>query len=108
MRVAVVAPGSMGAAVGRRLREGGAEVLTALEGRSAASRERAAAAGMVAVSGERLAEVDFVLSIVPPAAAPLFAERMAEWLGSARSKALFVDCNAVSPETVERIARTIG
>jgi 3-hydroxyisobutyrate dehydrogenase-like beta-hydroxyacid dehydrogenase len=63
---------------------------------------------MVAVPGERLAEADFVLSIVPPAAAPVFAERMAEWLGSARSNALFVDCNAVSPETVGGIARTIG
>src|SRR6516165_3617512 len=103
MRVAVVAPGSMGAAVGRRLRERGAEVLTTLEGRSAASCERAAAAGMVAVPDERLAEADFVLSIVPPAAALAFAARMGGWLESARSKALFVDCNAVSPETVARI-----
>jgi 3-hydroxyisobutyrate dehydrogenase-like beta-hydroxyacid dehydrogenase len=62
---------------------------------------------MVAVPDERLAEADFVLSIVPPAAALAFAARMGGWLESARSKALFVDCNAVSPETVARIARTV-
>jgi 3-hydroxyisobutyrate dehydrogenase-like beta-hydroxyacid dehydrogenase len=62
---------------------------------------------MVAVSEAELADADFVLSIVPPAAALPFAERMAERLRSAGGRALFVDCNAVSPETVGRIAQTI-
>jgi L-threonate 2-dehydrogenase len=105
--VAVVAPGSMGAAVGGRLAANGVEVLTALEGRGEASRERARAAGMKAAADAELAEADFVLSIVPPAVAPAFAERMALALRNARRKAVFVDCNAVSPETVRRIADTI-
>ncbi len=105
--VAVVAPGSMGAAVGGRLAASGVEVLTALEGRGEASRERARAAGMKAVAESQLAEADFVLSIVPPAAALPFAERMAPWLRAARRKPVFVDCNAVSPATVRRIAGTI-
>ncbi len=106
--VAVVAPGSMGAAVGERLAANGVEVLTALEGRGPASRERARAAGMRAVPDTQLAEADFVLSIVPPAAARPFAERMAEPLRRANRKAVFVDCNAVSPATVQRIAETIA
>ncbi|MGB6452308.1 MAG: DUF1932 domain-containing protein [Steroidobacteraceae bacterium] len=105
--VAVVAPGSMGAAVGGRLAANGVEVLTALEGRGEASRERARAAGMKAAADSELAEADFVLSIVPPAVALAFAERMAPFLRNARRKPVFVDCNAVSPETVRRIADTI-
>ncbi len=106
--VAVVAPGSMGAAVGGRLAANGVEVLTALEGRGEASRERARAAGMKAAADSELAAADFVLSIVPPAAALPFAERMAPFLRSARRKPVFVDCNAVSPETVRRIADTVA
>lgn len=109
--VAIVAPGSMGAAVGARLAASGVEVLTTLEGRSAASRERARLAGIVAVPERDLAQADFVLSIVPPGAALAFAERAASWLASAapaaRRKPVFVDCNAVSPATVARIAARI-
>jgi L-threonate 2-dehydrogenase len=106
--VAIVAPGSMGAAVGATLAANGIEVLTLLEGRSAASRERARTARMTSVREPQLAEADFVLSIVPPAAALPFAEHAATWLASARRKPVFVDCNAVSPTTVQRIAGTVG
>ena len=41
--VAIIAQGMMGAGIGRRLHESGAEVRTLLRGRSAASTERAAA-----------------------------------------------------------------
>ncbi len=106
--VAIVAPGSMGAAVGERLVANGVEVLTVLEGRGEASRERARAAGMKAIEDSRLAQADFVLSIVPPAAALPFAERVAMRLRSAPRPPVFVDCNAVSPATVRRIADAIG
>lgn len=102
--VAILAPGTMGAAVGARLASRGVEVLTALEGRSSASRERARAAGMTGVAEEQLAAADYLLSIVPPAIALAFAERMAATLGRARRKPIFVDCNAVSPATMRRIA----
>ncbi len=105
--VAVVAPGSMGAAVAERLVANGVEVVTALDGRGQASRERASAAGMKAVADSQLAEADFVLSIVPPAAALPFAERVAPHLRRSCRKPVFVDCNAVSPQTVQRIAGTI-
>ncbi|MEI9985679.1 MAG: NAD(P)-binding domain-containing protein [Aliidongia sp.] len=106
--IAVVAPGSMGAAIGRRLVERGAEVRTALAGRSAATRARAAAAGMVAAEPSGLAEAGFILSIVPPGEALALAESLVPVLTQATHKPLYVDCNAVSPDTVARIATVIA
>src|SRR5690348_16985113 len=106
--VAVVAPGNMGAAVGQRLREGGARILTCLDGRSAASAARAAEAGMEPVTLARLAEAEIVLSIVPPGSALALADGLSQMLASAARKPVYVDCNAVSPETVSRIAGIIA
>jgi 3-hydroxyisobutyrate dehydrogenase-like beta-hydroxyacid dehydrogenase len=106
--VAIVAPGSMGAGVAQCLAAQGAKVLTALTGRSAASAERARTAGMQAVSDRELAEADFVLSIVPPGDALALAERLAGVLGAANKKPIYVECNAVSPGTVGRIAAVIA
>jgi 3-hydroxyisobutyrate dehydrogenase-like beta-hydroxyacid dehydrogenase len=105
--VTIVAPGNMGAAIGRRLADNGVRVLTSLAGRSAASARRAEAAGMHAVDDEALVQSDLILSIVPPADAIAFAERMAPDLAAAAAKPAFVDCNAISPETVARIAEII-
>ena len=44
--IAIIGAGAMGSGVGRRLHENGARVLALLDGRSNASRERAAVAGM--------------------------------------------------------------
>ncbi|MEP7244167.1 MAG: DUF1932 domain-containing protein [Gammaproteobacteria bacterium] len=106
--VAIVAAGSMGAAVGRRLVEHGVKVLTLLAGRSARSEARATAAGMVGVSVEALVDADLLLSIVPPANALSFAEQTAFALKSAKKKTVFVDCNAVSPATVRHIQAVIA
>src|SRR6266705_1709011 len=53
--VAIIAQGSMGSAVARRLAENGVEVLTSLAGRSAASAARAREAGMRTVADEEAA-----------------------------------------------------
>jgi len=106
--VAIVAPGNMGAALGQRLTENGVRVLTTLAGRRAATVARAAAAGMSDVALDRLAEAEIVLSILPPAQALPFAEQMAPLLLAAERKPVFVDCNAVSPETVRRIGAVVA
>ena len=106
--VAVIAPGMMGAAVGKRLTDHGLKVLTSLQGRSAETRERAQAAGMVAASDEEIAATDFILSILPPGDAVALAQRFAGALSASNSKPVYVDCNAVSPPTVERIAAAIA
>lgn len=107
MTVAIAAPGNMGAAVAARLRRGGASVITSLDGRSSASVARAGAAGMVAVGDDEFAEADFVLSIVPPKEALPFAIRLAPVLDSASRKPVYIDCNAVSPESAISIGRLI-
>ena len=106
--VAVIAPGMMGAAVGKRLADHGLKVLTSLKGRSAETTARAKAAGMVSASDEEIAATDFILSILPPGDAVALAQRFAPALTASNSKPVFVDCNAVSPPTVERIASAIA
>src|SRR5215470_3924979 len=76
--IAVIAPGAMGGAIAARLHENGGVVHTVLAGRSAASRRRAEAAGMVAEPDDTtlVAKVELVLSIVPPGDALTLAERL--------------------------------
>ena len=106
--IAVIAPGNMGAAVGQRLTQRGARVVTVLDGRSAATVARAEAAGLVQVVETALAEVDFVLSIVPPGAAVALAERLSDTLAHTERKPVYVDCNAVSPETATAIGAIVA
>src|SRR5258706_14003524 len=108
--IAVVAQGSMGAGVGKRLDESGADVRTLLSGRSAASAERAKAAGMKAVADEAalLTGADIFLSILPPDQAEPLAQRLAPALKALAQKPVYVDCNAISPQTALRIADIIA
>jgi 3-hydroxyisobutyrate dehydrogenase-like beta-hydroxyacid dehydrogenase len=105
--VAIVAPGMMGAAVGKRLVDHGLRVLTSLDGRSAETAMRTAAAGMQPASDEEIAAGDFILSILPPGDAVALARRFAPALTASNSKPVYIDCNAVSPATVEHIAAAI-
>jgi len=106
--VAVIAPGAMGAAVGRRLTDHGLKVLTSLKGRSAETVKRAEAARMVAASDEEIAATDFILSIIPPGDAIALAQRLAPALTASNSKPIYVDCNAIAPPTLERVAATVA
>ena len=105
--VAVIAPGMMGSAVAKRLTSSGAEVLTLLTGRSAATVSRAKSAGMVAASREQVAAADFILSIVPPGEAFTLAEGLVPAIRASERKPIYLDCNAVSPETVLRIDHVV-
>jgi 3-hydroxyisobutyrate dehydrogenase-like beta-hydroxyacid dehydrogenase len=108
--IGVIAQGMMGSGVGRRLRESGADVRTLLSGRSPESAERAKAAGMVAAADERelLAGSDFFLSILPPAEAEPLARSLAPTLTALDRKPVYIDCNAVSPQTAIRIGEIIA
>ncbi len=106
--VAVIAPGMMGAAVGGRLVENGLKVLTSLTGRSADTVARAKKYGLTSASDEEIAGSDFILSILPPGDAVALAQRFAPALTASNSKPVYVECNAVSPPTTERVAAVIA
>jgi L-threonate 2-dehydrogenase len=108
--IAVVAQGMMGSGVGKRLSERGAEVRTLLSGRSAASADRARAAGMKPAADEKalLDGADFVLSILPPGEAENLARQLAPALSGLAKKPVYVDCNAISPQTAERVAAIVA
>ena len=107
--VAVVSPGDMGHAVGRTLGAQGFRVVTALQGRGEGSRARAARAGMTDLGtlDALVGEADVVLSILPPAAAPGLADEMAAAIERTGRTPLYVDCNAISPETMAGIAERL-
>ncbi|HEY3224667.1 MAG TPA: DUF1932 domain-containing protein [Pseudolabrys sp.] len=105
--VAIIAPGNMGAGIGRRLSENQVTVLTSLAGRSAESVKRAREAGMQAAEDRAVAEADFLMSIIPPGEALALAQRLAPVLSAANSKPVYVECNAVSPATMLRIADVV-
>jgi len=106
--VAVIAPGNMGAAVAKRLSEHKVTVLTSLSGRSEASAKRARDAGMQGVDDRKLVEVDYLISIVPPGDALALAKRLSGALTAANKKPIYVECNAVSPQTTNQIAEVIA
>jgi len=105
-RIAILATGDMGHAVGRALGEHGHEQITCLTGRSERSRGLAEIGGFrdIADLKKLVGEADMVLSILPPAAAIGLAGEVAWAMRAAASYPVFVDCNAVSPATVRRIA----
>ena len=107
--VAIIAQGMMGAGVGRRLHKSGAEIRTLLSGRSAKSAERARAAGMQPAADQQalLAGADFFLSILPPDEAEALARQLAPSLEALDRKPVYVDCNAVSPQTALRVGEAI-
>jgi len=106
--VAIIAAGAMGSAVAARLSENGVTVVTSLAGRSDASAKRAREAGMKDADDREIAEADFLLSIVPPGEGLALAQRLTPVLQAANRKPVFVDCNAVSPGTVEQIAKVVA
>lgn len=107
-RIAAIGFGAMGGAIASALRQAGAEVISPLQGRSAETRQRAAAAGIQNVDLTAVAEAELILSIVPPSEAPGVARQVAEVIKNSSSSALFVDCNSVSPNTMATIANSFG
>lgn len=102
--IGLLHPGEMGAAVGAALRARDHAVLWASAGRSAATAERAARAGLEdAGTVEELARrCEVILSVCPPHAAVEVARPLGGFTG------IYVDANAVSPATAQAIARLVG
>ena len=107
--IGVMSPGDMGQAVAFQLKQGGFAVHTALDGRSARSKALASEAGLIDVGSidKLVATCDVVLSIMNPAAALEFAQLAARAIAAGHGKPLFVDCNAISPATLQAIEAAI-
>jgi 3-hydroxyisobutyrate dehydrogenase-like beta-hydroxyacid dehydrogenase len=101
--IGVLHPGEMGAAVAHCLTGHGQRVVWAADGRSAATAERAQAAGLADVGtlAGLARQAGVIFSICPPHAALAVAEAAAGFGG------LFVDANAISPATARRVAAVI-
>ncbi|MFB6790247.1 DUF1932 domain-containing protein [Streptomyces olivaceus] len=100
--VGILHPGSMGAAVAACAATNAGAALWCETGRSTASAERAAQAGLtsVATMTELLDRSDIVISLCPPAA----AEDLARDVAGHGFAGVFVEANAINPERVQRIA----
>ncbi len=107
-RIAIIGMGAMGSAIGAALRSAGAEVTTYLGGRSPETRERTKALGIQEVDLASLVGADIILSIVPPAQALSVAHDVAGVMSRSTPSAFFVDCNAISPETMSAVANAFG
>lgn len=108
-RVGILSPGDMGGATGGQLRNHGIEVYTCLEGRSDLTRRIAAEAGFVHTSSlDKLVETaDLLLSILVPSQAAGLAEQVAAAMTRTGATPVFADCNAIAPQTVEKIGAMI-
>lgn len=108
--IAILMPGDMGAAVGAALRRHGHEVVTCLAGRSARTRALAERAGLRDLGSLEavVGAAEMVLSILPPAAALAQAEAVARAMRAAGRTPVYVDCNAISPMTMRRVAEAVA
>jgi 3-hydroxyisobutyrate dehydrogenase-like beta-hydroxyacid dehydrogenase len=107
--VAVLAPGDMGHAAAAVLKANGLRVVTCLGGRSARTRALAAAAGVEDLADDvaLVRAADALLAILVPAQAGALAARIAAALRGAGTDLLYVDCNAIAPQTACEVGRIV-
>lgn len=103
--VALLHPGNMGATIGAAAATSGARVIWVSPQRSQATQERAKRAGLVDVKNltDAVRESEVILSVCPPDAALELAQSVA----AENFTGIYVDANAVSRETAERIGATV-
>jgi 3-hydroxyisobutyrate dehydrogenase-like beta-hydroxyacid dehydrogenase len=110
LTIGIVSPGAMGSAVGAAYAAGGARVLATVDGRSARTRELAAAAGLELLPGldDVVRHADVVLSIVPPEHALVVADEIGASARRVDSDPLVADLNAIAPATARELARRLA
>src|SRR5947207_5617018 len=108
--IGIISPGDMGHALGAVLVQHGLRVLTSLQGRSPRTVALARQAGITDVGDDAtlVRETDILLSVLVPAQAHAFAERIAAAMRATGSTPLFADCNAISPRTARAIERLLN
>ena len=99
-------PGEMGSALGAMLRGGGGRVVWAAEGRSGPSHDRAPRAGLedVGTLPALVRDSAVIRAVCPPHAALAVAREVARHQFSG----LYLDGNAIAPETARAVGRVVG
>jgi 3-hydroxyisobutyrate dehydrogenase-like beta-hydroxyacid dehydrogenase len=99
----------MGSAFGQLWSDGGSRVVTTLDGRSPRTSELAGRADLEVLPDldAVVAMADVVVSIVPPSAARGVASDVAAAARRAGAHPLVADLNAISPDTVSSVQRTL-
>jgi len=110
LTIGIMSAGDMGHAVAGVLVNKGFNVLTVLDGRSNLTRSRAKRSNMEEVTdlNELVVRSDFVFSIMPPESAKDFASVVASEIQNTDESTVFVDCNAISPNTTNLIANDLN
>jgi len=103
--IGLLHPGAMGTAVGATLRAGGARVVWASAGRTAATRARAASAGFEDLGALEavVAASDVIVSVCPPDA----ALDVAAGVAAHGFRGVYVDANAIAPATARAVGRAV-
>lgn len=101
MNIGLLHPGQMGVTVGLALLQNQHQVLWLSDQRSAATTNRAQQAGFTAVElmSTLLQDSDALISVCPPAA----AQQLAEQVAALGFSGLYVDANAVAPQTATHL-----
>lgn len=107
--VAIYSPGDMGHAVGKVLADHGLRVIASLAGRSERTRHLAQQAGIhdVGPLAALVQEADLILSILVPDQAVAAAEAVAQAAATHHHAIVYVDCNAIAPQTAQRVGQMI-
>jgi 3-hydroxyisobutyrate dehydrogenase-like beta-hydroxyacid dehydrogenase len=102
-RVGIIHPGNMGVSVAASIRQGGAEVFWASQGRSEQTQERAAKAGLqdAGTLAALCENCGVLVSVCPPHAAEDVADQVLA-LGFAGR---YLDANAIAPDRVRRMGQ---
>ncbi|MFC1899948.1 DUF1932 domain-containing protein [Chloroflexota bacterium] len=103
--IGILSPGDMGSAIGKILSDSSFDVITCLEGRSELTQIRAQEAGIRSVPSldELTSEADIILSVLVPSRATALAELTADSVSRTGTRPVYVDLNAIAPQTVKSI-----
>jgi 3-hydroxyisobutyrate dehydrogenase-like beta-hydroxyacid dehydrogenase len=104
--IGIIHPGAMGISVAASALRSGQQVCYASEGRSDATRARAAEQDLrdLGTMAALCAECSIIISVCPPHA----AEDVAGQVISQGFKGLYLDANAISPQKAERIGNLLA
>jgi 3-hydroxyisobutyrate dehydrogenase-like beta-hydroxyacid dehydrogenase len=104
-RIGILHPGEMGISIAASAKNSGCEVYWTSTGRSEATRERAAKAGLheTRLLAELCTQCPIIVSVCPPHA----AEELANEVLRTGFRGLFVDANAIAPQRTIKIGETM-